>query len=111
MSFAIKLPIKGVLGNVLRSRATGWGFFALLAIITGLWIKYDNMADALAKCEASKPSAATLEFAEELKDIDREKLKQKLDALDAADHPCLDWVFDPKSEDESGDLQDTGEAE
>lgn len=111
MSILLKIPFKGLLGTILKSRFTGWGFFALVTLVMGLWVKYDNMSDDLAKCQAAKPNKATLEFVEELKDIDNEKLKAALAELDDTDHPCLGWVYDPAPEVTTGTVQPTGEGE
>lgn len=82
----------------LAHKATGWAALVLFGVVAGFAWRYDYVTDQLVACRATEPTPATREFADVLREQNKEELKAALDALDAADNPCLGWVYDPDGE-------------
>jgi hypothetical protein len=87
----------------LAHRATGWAFVIVLGVFGGFVLNYKNMQIALEACLSTKTTQATEDFADEL--------SKALADLDAANHPCLDWVYDPNSETRDSPVRSSGEGE
>jgi hypothetical protein len=95
----------------LAHRATGWAFVIVLGVFGGFVLNYKNMQIALEACLSTKTTQATEDFADELKQQNLDELSKALADLDAANHPCLDWVYDPNSETRDSPVRSSGEGE
>lgn len=93
MNWLLSLP-----GLFLRSPLSGWIAVAAVSAAGGLWFYIDNLRDKYfaLQAECYKERSAELDqLGDQLKDAAREEFDKLRDALDNAEHPCLDWVYDP----------------
>lgn len=91
----------------LTSKLSGWIALAAVSAIFALWWRYDYITDQLAKCRADTYLARNenpeiRQITDELKRRSTEEFDALRDRLDDAEHPCLDWVYDPYAQADEG---------
>ena len=95
MNWLLSLP-----SVFLQSKLSGWIAVAALSGVFGLWWYIDNLQDKYRELQVEclvKSSPEIQALADDLKNRNTQEYDALRDLLDDAEHPCLDWVYDPSS--------------
>lgn len=101
----------------LTSKLSGWIALAAVSVVFVIWWRLDYLGDQLAACRAdayvaTRENPELEKLTDELKQTETDRYDELRRILDSAEHPCLDWVYDPNGQDaQSPSVRNPGEGE